>query len=112
MPTHYYFDAMFSFHSREIYPSESVGADEVLVSAENPTVENFLGFGVAITGASCYLLNKMEKSERNAFLRGYETYRSLYHKSFQDLSPHHLQSGQKLYAPISQEDRTGGMLYD
>ena len=62
MPTHYFFDAAFSFHSREIYPSEPVGADEVLVSAENPTVENFLGFGVAITGASCYLLNKMEKN--------------------------------------------------
>ena len=36
--------------------------------AEQPVNESFSGFGVAITGASCYELSTMSEERRNAFL--------------------------------------------
>lgn len=42
----------------------------VRVNAEKESFDNdFLGFGVAITGSSCYWLSKMESEERKEFLR-------------------------------------------
>ena len=35
---------------------------------KEPTENDFLGFGVAITGASCYNLARMEKQERRALI--------------------------------------------
>lgn len=35
-----------------------------------PYAEDLVGFGVAITGSSCYLLNKMQKERRDEFLKG------------------------------------------
>jgi len=69
MPIHYFSDDKAMFHSREVYPAEFVYAAQQLTPAEAPSVEGVLGFGSAITGASCYNLSKMEKEERRALLK-------------------------------------------
>ena len=53
---------------REIFPSAPRTGAESLTVAEEPCAEDFLGFGVAITGSSCYLLNQMEPGERRKLL--------------------------------------------
>lgn len=40
-----------------------------LITDEKPACENFMGFGVAITGSSCYELSTMEKDKREEFLK-------------------------------------------
>jgi len=53
---------------REIFRSpKRIGAETVTV-ADAPSAQGFLGFGVALTGSSCYLLNQMEPAERRALL--------------------------------------------
>ncbi|MBQ8850733.1 MAG: hypothetical protein IJ011_10410 [Clostridia bacterium] len=52
----------------EIFPSENIlGAQKLYVADEVNT--DFKGFGVAITGASCYELSLMDKSERKELLK-------------------------------------------
>lgn len=53
----------------EVFPSEHVARAETLRVAKEPSVCDFLGFGVAITPASCYLLSQMEREERTALLQ-------------------------------------------
>lgn len=52
----------------EIWPALHVQSAKTL-SVSKYAVENFMGFGVAITGASCYQLSLMEPSERKEFLK-------------------------------------------
>lgn len=52
---------------REIFPALAVPKAERLQVSESGA-KGFLGFGVAITPSSCYLLSKMEPSERKALL--------------------------------------------
>ena len=68
MPKQNFTDAKLSFHSREIFPTEPMSAAETLTPTAEPTVRHFMGFGAAITPASCYNLSKMEKQERRALL--------------------------------------------
>ena len=51
----------------ELFQSENVMWAQKLY-IDNKINTNFKGFGVAITGASCYLLNQMEKQERTDLL--------------------------------------------
>ena len=51
----------------EVFPALKVSRANTL-NIETNANENFKGFGVAITGASCYNLSIMEKSEREEFL--------------------------------------------
>ena len=53
--------AVFFMRKTEVFPSdiESVGALKVNVS-DAPVTESFRGFGVALTGSSCYNLAQME----------------------------------------------------
>ena len=53
---------------REIFPAPKRTGAETLTVAETPTAEDFMGFGVALTGSSCYLLNKMDPAQRRALL--------------------------------------------
>ena len=46
-----------------------MGGADVIEVAENPNEREFEGFGVAVTGSSCYNLNLMSAEERNAFLK-------------------------------------------
>lgn len=73
--TQFFTDAAHRFQSQEIFPSLCVPAADALIFAEAPAATDFLGFGVAITPASCYLLNEMEPTERRAFIE------SIYGKS-------------------------------
>ncbi len=51
-----------------VFPSELMnGAAQVKLTGKMLT-ENFLGFGVAITGSSCYLLNQMDKESRRSLI--------------------------------------------
>lgn len=51
----------------EIFPALMVSRASTL-NIETNSNENFKGFGVAITGSSCYNLSIMEKNERKEFL--------------------------------------------
>ena len=55
------------------YPLQPTGGRmcgvDVINTAETPNDGNFGGFGVAVTGSSCYNLNLMSPEDRNAFLK-------------------------------------------
>lgn len=53
--------------AREVFPSLQMPGAEVLRFSDTPN-RGFMGFGVAITGSSCYLLAQMEPTERRALL--------------------------------------------
>lgn len=54
---------------RPFYNTVPVAAATNVEAAKTPSVENFTGFGVALTGGSMYELSKMDKDERAAFLK-------------------------------------------
>lgn len=54
---------------REIFSTAPRIGAESLTVAETVSAEDFLGFGVALTGSSCYLLSKMEPAQRKALLQ-------------------------------------------
>ncbi len=53
---------------REIFECEGLAGAVTLKMAANASTQDFLGVGIALTGSSCYLLDKMEKEERTALL--------------------------------------------
>ncbi len=69
MATQYFTDKTAVWQERQIYPAEYMTGTVQLTAAEKPANKGFLGFGVAITGSSCYLLDQMDKGERTKFLR-------------------------------------------
>ncbi len=69
MATQYFTDKNLVFNKREVFPAAFVPAAIKLKCADTPSVTDFKGFGVAITGASCYLLNEMKKEERTELLK-------------------------------------------
>ena len=56
---------------REIFPSSRAYGTRLLKEAEAVNT-GFLGFGVAITPASCYELSLMEPSERKELLKNFQ----------------------------------------
>ncbi len=69
MAIQYFTDKNMNFHTREIFKTPHMPGAVQIKTADMATVTDFKGFGVAITGSSCYLLNKMEKAERTEFLK-------------------------------------------
>ncbi len=69
MAKQYFIDKNSYKNEREVFASPLMHGTVKMTKASLPTVTDFKGFGVAITGASCYLLNKMEKAERQALLK-------------------------------------------
>jgi len=66
--TQIFTDATHSEARREIFPSARVPyATELALGSEHTS--GFLGFGVAITPSSCYLLSKMEKNKRAELIK-------------------------------------------
>jgi len=57
------------FIKKPIFPSMPLRGAHDLTPADAPVATDFLGFGVAITGSSCYNLSLMEKEERTALLQ-------------------------------------------
>ncbi len=58
MPNIYFTDKNGCHPKREIFETEKMAGITTLGISENSVNEGFLGFGVAITGASCYLLTR------------------------------------------------------
>ena len=60
----------FFMRKTEVFPSdiESSGVLKIKTNA-NPIKEPFIGFGAALTGSSCYMLNQMEPESRQSFLK-------------------------------------------
>ena len=56
------------FIKKTLFPSQKLSGIQSL-KREDVASDNFLGFGVAITGSSCYNLAKMEQVERTEFLK-------------------------------------------
>ncbi len=85
-------DALGEREVREIFPAARI-PDAALtqpdVSAKN---DGFLGLGEAITGSSCYVLSKMEKSAREALLK------SIYGKEGLNLSVARISIGASDYS--------------
>jgi hypothetical protein len=57
-----------SFSQREVFPTQRAHGTHLLCEVGSVT-KDFLGFGVAITPASCYVLSLMEPEERKALLK-------------------------------------------
>ena len=65
------------FQARPVFPAAYMPAASTLTANEAPVSEDFLGFGVAITGSSCYNLAQMEPTERRALLESIYTEKGL-----------------------------------
>lgn len=66
-----------TFEKRPIFPAVYMPAASTLTAGKAPVSEDFLGFGVAITGSSCYNLAQMEPTARRAFLESIYTKKGL-----------------------------------
>ena len=58
-----------TFETRSIFPSLHMNGARTVTRTEEVISGDFLGFGVAITGSSCYNLALMEAEERAALLK-------------------------------------------
>jgi glucosylceramidase len=65
--TQIFTDKEHCLQGREIFPSLQMPGAQTLRFSDTPN-RGFMGFGVAITGSSCYLLAQMEPAERRALL--------------------------------------------
>lgn len=81
-----------TFQKRPIFPAVYMPAALTLTEGKAPISEDFLGFGVAITGSSCINLSLMEPTERRAFLE------SIYSKKGLGLSVGRLSVGASDYS--------------
>lgn len=66
--TQYSTNAFSRFGARELAPALPVPELISCRPAKNPIGQDFAGFGIALTGSSCYLLSKMPAERRRAFL--------------------------------------------
>jgi glucosylceramidase len=57
-----------TFQTREVFPSVHMNAAQTVRRTEATVSDDFLGFGVAITGSSCYELSLMMPEQRRALL--------------------------------------------
>ena len=58
-----------NFVQKNVFRSTKMSGALTLTVGDTPVSDDFLGFGVAITGSSCYELSLMEPAQREAFLR-------------------------------------------
>ena len=92
MPTQYIADKITHKNVREIFPIDTIPAAVTATFGPNPCATDFYGIGVAITAASCYLLNQMTVEERTAFLQ------EIYGKNGMNLSVGRLTVGSSDYS--------------
>ena len=57
------------FLERPVFASQRLGGIGAIRRTSSVFSNDFLGFGVAITGSSCYNLAKMPKEQRESFLQ-------------------------------------------
>jgi glucosylceramidase len=66
-----------TFEKRPVFPAVYASGAMMLTAGDSPVSEDFLGFGVAITGSSCYNLAQMDAAERRALLENVYTKKGL-----------------------------------
>lgn len=91
--TQYFTDANHFCAKRSVFPAVEMGGAVNLEVKNEPLMRPFLGFGVAITGSSCYNLFQMKKEERTALLK------KIYGKEGLGLSIGRLSLGASDYSP-------------
>ena len=57
------------FLERTVYVSQHLSGVKAIRRTSKVLSDDFFGFGVAITGSSCYNLAQMPKEQREAFLQ-------------------------------------------
>lgn len=67
--TQYITTANQNFSSFELKPAVRMGGVLTAVPSQNVPYTDFKGFGVAITGSSCYNLNQMNTEDRTKFIK-------------------------------------------
>lgn len=90
--TQYITNSGQDFNEYSLKPALKAGGISTVTVAVKPVKGDNLGFGVAITGASCYNLSKMEAAERTQFLK------SIYGKDGLNLSVARLTVGSSDYS--------------
>lgn len=90
--TQYMTSSYGAFVKKPVFPSVYMSAAKTLTLASIPAATDFLGFGVAITGSSCYNLSLMEPAARRELLT------SLYGKEGLGLSVARLTVGASDYS--------------
>lgn len=78
---------------RAVFPAAPRLGAEALTVGDAPCTKNFMGFGVALTGSSCYLLSRMEPTQRKALLQ------DIFGKDGLNLSVARLSIGASDYSP-------------
>ncbi len=81
-----------NFNSVELKPAVKMGGVLTADVSKDALNTRFKGFGVAITGSSCYNLNEMQPEERSAFIK------SIYSKDGLNLSVARLTVGSSDYS--------------
>ncbi len=81
-----------NFNSVELKPAVKMGGILTADVSKDALNTRFKGFGVAITGSSCYNLNEMQPEERSAFIK------SIYSKDGLNLSVARLSVGSSDYS--------------
>ena len=66
--TQFFTDANHNFIKQAVFDAEPISGANLLKISKKPVCSNFIGFGVAITGASCYNLKMMDKETRHSLL--------------------------------------------
>ena len=66
--TQYITNNHFNFEKKALFPAVRMSSAQTLTHGEKSACDGFLGFGVAITGSSCYNLSLMEPADRRALL--------------------------------------------
>lgn len=67
--TQFFTTGDYTLESRKIAPSLHMSGIYTVTATQKMISDDFLGFGVALTGSSCYLLAQMSKEDRTAFLK-------------------------------------------
>lgn len=81
------------FLERPVFVSQPLSGVKEIKRASKAQGNDFLGFGVAITGSSCYNLSQMSKEQRESFLQ------SVYGKDGLRLSVGRISVGSSDYSP-------------
>ena len=81
-----------AFVKKPVFPSTPMGGALTVTAESTCLSRDFLGFGVAITGSSCYLLSTMQPTQRREFLEDIYTDKGL------DLSVARLSVGSSDYS--------------
>ena len=66
--TQYTTSPNLDMYESRVFPSELMNGAAQIRATGKTVNDNFLGFGVAITGSSCYLLAQMDKESRRSLI--------------------------------------------